>query len=283
MCARRFLMVILVLTLLVVAGAFAIFQFGDRVLIDKAKPKGHFVAAAAGGGPDYKSAANWVSRPGLTDDPASWLPDGVKQGAVGNAAVFYIHPTTYLYTDRWNAPLQPGGDSEFRTRLFTQSQASAFNGAGQIWAPRYRQAAFGAFLLKQRGCEEGTGPGLWRRPRCLRPVRKRGRRSADHSRRRTARARSTSSGCFASGSPASRSPSGWSPPTSSAGRSAAPPTCPPSASPLVRRPDQSRLHPVVADLRRTGQPGFDRSILTRARPASPAPSASARICCASTR
>ena len=147
MCARRFLMVILVLTLLVVAGAFAIFQFGDRVLIDKAKPKGHFVAAAAGGGPDYKSAANWVSRPGLTDDPASWLPDGVKQGAVGNAAVFYIHPTTYLYTDRWNAPLQPGGDSEFRTRLFTQSQASAFNGAGQIWAPRYRQAAFGAFLL----------------------------------------------------------------------------------------------------------------------------------------
>ncbi len=35
MCARRFLMVILVLTLLVVAGAFAIFQFGDRVLIDK--------------------------------------------------------------------------------------------------------------------------------------------------------------------------------------------------------------------------------------------------------
>ena len=29
-----------------------------------------------------------------------------------------------------------------------QSQASAFNGAGQVWAPRYRQAAYGAFLLK---------------------------------------------------------------------------------------------------------------------------------------
>jgi hypothetical protein len=147
MCARRFLMVIFVLTLLVVAAAFALFQYGGRVLIDRSVPKGHFVAPTAGGGPDYTSAANWVSRPGGVDDPASWLPEGVEQVPVGNAAVFYIHPTTYLYTDRWNAPLQPGGDSEFRTRLFAQSQASAFNGAGQIWAPRYRQAAFGAFLL----------------------------------------------------------------------------------------------------------------------------------------
>jgi hypothetical protein len=67
---------------------------------------------------------------------------------VRNAAVFYIHPTTYLERDRWNAPLDAGGDTEFRTRLFVQSQASAFTAAGQVWAPRYRQAAFGAFLLK---------------------------------------------------------------------------------------------------------------------------------------
>ena len=147
MCARRFLIAIFILTLLVVAAGFAIFQFGDRVLIDQSVPKGHFVAAAAGGGPDYTSAANWVARPGSADDPASWVPAAVKRGPARKAAVFYIHPTTYLYTDRWNAPLQLSGDSEFRTRLFTQSQASAFNGAGQIWAPRYRQAAFGAFLL----------------------------------------------------------------------------------------------------------------------------------------
>jgi hypothetical protein len=148
MCARRFLIAIFILTLLAVAAAFAIFQFGNRVLIDQAIPKGHFVAAAAGSGPDYTSPANWVARPGSADNPSAWLPDGVRQGPIGNAAIFYIHPTTYLYTDRWNAPLLPGGDTEFRTRLFTQSQASAFNGAGQIWAPRYRQAAFGAFLLK---------------------------------------------------------------------------------------------------------------------------------------
>jgi hypothetical protein len=147
MCARRFLVAVFILTLLVVAGAFAMFQFGGNVLIKSAQPKGHFHAASAGSGPDYSSDANWLAKPGLADDPSRWLPDGMGQDRKGNAAVFYIHPTTYLERDRWNAPLQPGGDTEFRTRLFVQSQASAFNAAGQVWAPRYRQAAFGAFLL----------------------------------------------------------------------------------------------------------------------------------------
>jgi hypothetical protein len=146
MCARRFLIAVFVLTLLAVAAAFAIFQFGDRVLIKSAVPKGHFEPAAAGAGPDYAKAENWVARPDLPDDPSRWRPDGVAHGQ-GDAAVFYVHPTTYLGRDRWNAPLQPGGDTGFRTNLFVQSQASAFNGAGEIWAPRYRQAAFGAFLL----------------------------------------------------------------------------------------------------------------------------------------
>jgi len=154
MCARRFLMVIFVFTLLAVAAAFAIFQFGDRILIRQAIPHGHFEAAAAGSDPDYGDPVNWIARPGLRQDPSRWLPDGVSAARVGNAAIFYIHPTTYLERDRWNAPLQPGGDSEFRTRLFVQSQASALSGAGEIWAPRYRQAAFGAFLLKSDDAEQ---------------------------------------------------------------------------------------------------------------------------------
>ena len=150
MCARRFLFVIFVLTLLVVAGAFAIFQFGQDVLVRSATPTGHFVAPATGDtGPDYADPANWVARPDMASDPSSWLPEGVAP-AVGKAAVFYVHPTTYLERDRWNAPLSPGGQTEFRTRLFAQSQASAFNDAGQIWAPRYRQAAYGTFLLSNR-------------------------------------------------------------------------------------------------------------------------------------
>ena len=153
MCARRFLIVVFFLTLMVVAAAFAIFQWGGNVLLEQATPKGHFEAAEAGGGPDYTQPSSWVARPGLPDDPALWLPDGVAQPTTGSAAVFYIHPTTYLENDRWNAPLDAGGETAFRTNLFVQSQASAFSAAGEIWAPRYRQAAFGAFLLESKDAQ----------------------------------------------------------------------------------------------------------------------------------
>ena len=147
MCARRFLGFIFILTLLFVAGAFAIYQWGGNVLLKSATPQGHFEAAAAGSGPDYSNLSNWIARPEAANDPSTWLPDDAGNEATGDAAIFYIHPTTYLERDRWNAPLQPGVQTEFRTRLFVQSQASAFNAAGQVWAPRYRQAAYGAFLL----------------------------------------------------------------------------------------------------------------------------------------
>ena len=153
MCARRFLFVIFVLTLLVVAGAFAIYQWGGRVLVEQAVPKGHFEPVKAGGGPDYTQDASWIARPSMPDDPARWRPDGAATEQPGKAAIFFIHPTTYLSTDRWNAPLQVGGDTAFRTNLFVQSQASAFNSAGEIWAPRYRQAAYGAFLLDSRDAQ----------------------------------------------------------------------------------------------------------------------------------
>ena len=45
MCARRFLTLIFVLTLIVVAGAFAVYQWGGSVLLEEATPKGHFEQA----------------------------------------------------------------------------------------------------------------------------------------------------------------------------------------------------------------------------------------------
>jgi len=156
MYARRFLGCVFILTLLAVASAFAIYQWGGRVLVEQAVPKGHFEPAKAGGGPDYDQAASWVARPDMPDNPAEWRPandDHVDPTTI-NARVFYIHPTTYLERDRWNAPLFVGGDTEFRTRIFVQSQASAFNQNARIWAPRYRQAAFGAFLLKSEDAQK---------------------------------------------------------------------------------------------------------------------------------
>lgn len=159
MCARRFLYVVFFLTLLAVAAAFAIFQFGGRVLINQAVPQGHFEAPVAASGPDYSSNAAWLTRPGVDwpDDPTRWKPSGAPLPASGErrAAVFYVHPTTYLERDRWNAPLAPpGAYADFRTVLFLQSQASAFSDTGEIWAPRYRQAAFGAFLLRSEDAQK---------------------------------------------------------------------------------------------------------------------------------
>jgi hypothetical protein len=149
MCARRFLFVIFGLTLLVVAGAFFIFQYGGSTLTRMATPQGRFTPPPPRSGPDYALGSSWLARPGNQDDPAAWVPEGVVTTVAKNpAATFYVHPTTYLERDRWNAALQPGGDAGFRARLFVQSQASAFNGQSKIWAPRYRQAAYGAFLLK---------------------------------------------------------------------------------------------------------------------------------------
>ncbi len=155
MCARRFLGFVFFLTLLVVAGAFAIHQWGGNVLLKSATPQGHFEAVAAGTGPDYSKPSSWIAKPGLADDPSRWGPTNearVDPVAV-DARVFYIHPTTYLERDRWNAPLLPGGQTEFRTRLFVQSQASVFEDA-EVWAPRYRQAAYGAFLLDSPDARE---------------------------------------------------------------------------------------------------------------------------------
>ena len=149
MCARRFLMLIFILTLIFVGGAFALYQFGDQVLVRMATPTGHYQEPAKGSGPDYALASNWFAKPGLPDDPSHWAPDGVTtERATALAATFFVHPTTYLERDRWNAPLDAPGEATTRAKVFVESQASAFAAASDVWAPKYRQAAFGAFLLK---------------------------------------------------------------------------------------------------------------------------------------
>ena len=150
MCARRFLFVIFILTLLAVAGAVAFHLWGAQALMRQATPKGQFVEPPRHSGPDYADSSNWIAKPGLADDPSAWRPTDDPRPLVPKGAhAFYIHPTTYLFPDRWNAPLDDRQSRE-RAALFVQSQASAFGDAANVWAPRYRQAAYGAFLLDSK-------------------------------------------------------------------------------------------------------------------------------------
>ena len=144
MPARRFLWVIAILTMLVIAAALAYRLFGDRMLRAALVPTAPFTPPAAAG-PDYARLGNWVAHPGLPSDPARWTPDGFAAAPRPGVAVFFVPPTAVFDRDRWNAALDDAATND-RLKLFVRGQATVFNGVAAIWAPRYRQATFGAFL-----------------------------------------------------------------------------------------------------------------------------------------
>ena len=150
MLARRFLYIIAALIVVVLAIGLTWTLAQDRLMRMAFVPSGAFAPMPDSTAPDYAKAASWLARPGLAHDPSRWLPPGspanpARANDRSGAAVFFIPPTTYLDRDRWNAPIDDKLSND-RLILFAQGQASAFNGAGEIWAPRYRQATFGAFL-----------------------------------------------------------------------------------------------------------------------------------------
>jgi len=145
--ARKFLYVIAALVVLALAALIGLSYWAGDLTRMALVPKAAFEQQAPLAGNAYADAAMWISRPGNgPGDPALWLPEGVQAPAEpGRAAVFFIHPTSYFGRDHWNAPL---GDMDARGRaeLFVKGMASPFSAAGAVWAPRYRQATFGAFL-----------------------------------------------------------------------------------------------------------------------------------------
>ncbi len=153
--ARKFLYLIAILIMLAIAAAFAYRLFGVQILRTAMVPTTKFVAQPAPKPSAYADPAMWFSRPGKPNDPSRWAPAGYTATSAPEAAVFYIHPTSYLDRAHWNAPLDNVEANE-RARLFLRGQASAFNGIAAIWAPRYRQATFGAFLTS----EEAAGQAL---------------------------------------------------------------------------------------------------------------------------
>ncbi|MBA3941908.1 MAG: hypothetical protein C0520_11920 [Sphingopyxis sp.] len=182
--ARKFLYIIAAIILLVLGFGIA-YQlnpgwFGRMALV----PSTEFVEQAAAAPNAYDDPAMWFARPGLENDPSNWRPpaEGSAEPAPdaaaaatgdrlvpparaatpvapagdagaappkGDAAIFFVHPTSYYSKASWNAPLDDR-DANHRATLFMQGMASAFGDAGEVWAPRYRQATLGAFLATDR-------------------------------------------------------------------------------------------------------------------------------------
>jgi hypothetical protein len=145
-CATKFLYFVAFCIILFIAGAFAYRFFEKQLMRWALVPGTEFRDVPMPQGANYRQPSLWLARPDIPSNAALWLPPGVQRTAAApRASIFFVHPTTFTESGAWNAPV---GDAESQrlAALFVRSQASAFNGIGQIWAPKYRQATFGAFL-----------------------------------------------------------------------------------------------------------------------------------------
>ena len=146
--ARKFLYVVAFLIVMTIAAAFAYRMFGAQLMRAALVPSAAFEAMPPAKPIAYTDAKMWIARPDKPGNPALWTPAGHTARRNPAAAMFFIHPTSYLDRGRWNAPLDDKTAND-RAALFLRGQATAFNDSAAIWAPRYRQATFGAFLTTQ--------------------------------------------------------------------------------------------------------------------------------------
>jgi hypothetical protein len=176
--ARKFLYVIAAIILLILAAGIVYQLYPGWLARVAFVPSAEFKQQVAVEPNAYDDPKMWFARPGMDNDPSAWRPaaegssppspdsaaaqsrdrlippaNAAETAAApveqGDAAVFFVHPTSYYSRSSWNAPLEDR-DSDHRANLFVQGMASAFADAGEIWAPRYRQATLGAFLAEDR-------------------------------------------------------------------------------------------------------------------------------------
>lgn len=153
--AKKFLYFVAFCIVLFLVGRIGYEMFQDEIAKIAFVPTGEFTPTTPMEANAYQDPSLWYSRPGIgVNDPARWQPSYSSDGSdltqsadtsVPQFAVFFVHPTSYLNRDNWNAPM---GDEEAEriARVYVRGMASPFNAASEIWAPRYRQATMGAFL-----------------------------------------------------------------------------------------------------------------------------------------
>jgi hypothetical protein len=99
--------------------------------------------------PDYSHVAYWSAHPAI-QDPSDSVPAPLRSSYQKDTTidVFFIHPTTYLGTEKpfgINAAISDAflaAKTDYSPVLY---QASLFNVAGRVFAPRYRQAHISAY------------------------------------------------------------------------------------------------------------------------------------------
>lgn len=123
------------------------------------RPAGVFVPENAPPAPDYSDLRLWAAHP-LKQDPADRTPCPDLAGEQTHAAVdvFFLYPTTYTGSRRqerhWNADVDDDAVNKKTDSTAILYQATIFNGAGRVFAPRYRQAHLNAFFTNDKKSAE---------------------------------------------------------------------------------------------------------------------------------
>jgi hypothetical protein len=116
-------------------------------------PKGDFSKATAAPAPDYANPVYWAALPTKKDE-ADKTPKGLKdEQATAKVDVFFLHPTIYTGEkgdDKWNGPVNDPALNKRVDESTIRYQASIFNGAGKVYAPRYRQAHIDTYYLSDK-------------------------------------------------------------------------------------------------------------------------------------
>lgn len=73
--------------------------------------------------------------------PASWALREARAPNAGQAAVFFVHSTTYDGGRDWNGPIGDAKADAYLRRVVLPNYAGPFARSGAISAPRYRQAS----------------------------------------------------------------------------------------------------------------------------------------------
>src|SRR5687767_4004701 len=129
--------------------ACVLFLFGSCVTV----PKGHFQSEGLKD-LDYSSPLHWSALPHQIDSAdAVAIPEWQDVQSTANVDVFFIHPTTYIGKrgqNKWNADINDKKVNDDVDQAPIRYQATIFNGAGRIYAPRYRQAHLKVFFTKKK-------------------------------------------------------------------------------------------------------------------------------------
>ncbi len=125
----------------------AIPSFSQKLVVLKS----NFDANNSPKAPDYSQNSAWAALPDKKDaaDSTPLKSNLIEKQGEAKADVFFLHPTTFTYEPtnqyQWNADVNDAELNQKTDNSTILNQATAFNGSGKIYAPRYRQAHLYAF------------------------------------------------------------------------------------------------------------------------------------------